>query len=583
MAANTSVHDTIDRAARTPGDRTDMFPKHEGSHVLPNSPFFTKLLRHAHRERVAVRDLALGVTKTYGDALSDALSLRTTIERTLDADTLSRLKAGDEVFIGVLAAGGYEFTVAMLAALAIGAAVVPMTVHNPIDEAAFFVTASQQVLLITSSTAAPLARGVASYVKQQQEHLDFPVLEVLPHLPSRPMHKPKDLVISSDRSLDDNAAGIVIYTSGTTGRPKGAVLRRAYIHETALAIADGYGIKATDLLLHVLPVHHATGLGTSFFPFLVSGACIEFKSGSFDPAWIWDRFRQKQITFFSGVPTILMRLMWHYQKQIAQPLPSKRAQYDAGAQHLRAVVCGSSALQQPVQDFWSQLRHGQLILVRYGSSEVPACIRHPAGIDYSRIPSGSVGMAAPGVDAKVSPEGELLIKSPFMFSKYLHNPAATAATHDDQGYFKTGDICRKEGEYFFIVGRASLDIIKSGGYKIGAVEIERCLLELPYCQEAMVVGVEDEEFGQRVAAAVTLAGDLRSLSLGDVRADLRRKLPGYKLPTVLRVVAGELPKGATGKVQKKILGPQYFPAGRWQSELAVQVWGARIPEVRPRL
>ncbi|KAK4891844.1 hypothetical protein LTR27_009543 [Elasticomyces elasticus] len=284
------------------------------------------------------------------------------------------------------------------------------------------------------------------------------------------MHKPKDLVISSDRSLDHNAAGIVIFTSGTAGRPKGAVLRQAYIHETALAIADGYGIKATDLLLHV------------------TRACIEFKSGSFDPAWTWNRLGQKQITFFSGVPTILMRLMWHYQKQIAELLPSKRAQYDAGAQRLRAVVCGS-ALQHPVQNFWSQLRHSQPILVRYGSSEVPACIRYTAGIDYSAIPSGSVGMAVPGVDAKVSPEGELLIKSPFI---YLHNPTATAAAHDDQGYFKTGDICREEGEHFFIIGRASLDTIKSGGYKIGAVEIERYLLELPYCQEGMVVGVEDE-------------------------------------------------------------------------------------------
>ncbi|KAK3635204.1 hypothetical protein LTR56_014813 [Elasticomyces elasticus] len=143
--------------------------------------------------------------------------------------------------------------------------------------------------------------------------------------------------------------------------------------------------------------------------------------------------------------------------------------------------------------------------------------------------------------------------SQFWSDTALQKFLPTAAAHDDQGYFKTGDICRKEGEYFFIIGRASLNIIKSGGYKIGAVEIERCLLELPYCQEAMVLGVEDEAFGQRVAAAVTLPGDNDRLSLGNLRADLRNLLPGYKLPTALRVVAGELPKGATGNVQKKIM------------------------------
>ncbi|KAK5699433.1 hypothetical protein LTR17_023243 [Elasticomyces elasticus] len=137
-----------------------------------------------------------------------------------------------------------------------------------------------------------------------------------------------------------------------------------------------------------------------------------------------------------------------------------------------------------------------------------------------------------------------------------HKPKsdATGAAYDEQGYIKTGDICRKEGECFFVIRRASVDIIKSGGYKTGAEETNRCLLEPPDCQEARVVGVEAEEFGQRVDAAVTLTGDNDRLSLDDLRADLRKMLPGYKLPTVLQVVAGELPKGATGKVQKKILG-----------------------------
>lgn len=159
-----------------------------------------------------------------------------------------------------------------------------------------------------------------------------------------------------------------------------------------------------------------------------------------------------------------------------------------------------------------------------------------------------------------------------MFSKYLHDPEATAKAHDEDGYFRTGDIARRVGKYYYIVGRASFDIIKSGGYKISALDIERELLGLPYIAEAMVVGVADDEFGQRVAALISLqeeeltddfltsyGNSQHMLTIEDLRRDLRDRLAGYKLPTLLRIVSGELPKTATGKVQKKILGPRFFP------------------------
>lgn len=171
-----------------------------------------------------------------------------------------------------------------------------------------------------------------------------------------------------------------------------------------------------------------------------------------------------------------------------------------------------------------------------------------------------------------------------MFSKYLNDPEATAKAHDENGYFRTGDIARKVGKYYYIVGRASLDIIKSGGYKISALDIERELLGLPYIAEAMVVGVTDEEFGQRVAALVSLQEeDLTDvfletygnseylLTIEDVRRDLRNRMAGYKLPTLLRILGGELPKTVTGKVQKKLLGPQYFPVD-YQACPEVQQW-----------
>jgi malonyl-CoA/methylmalonyl-CoA synthetase len=171
-----------------------------------------------------------------------------------------------------------------------------------------------------------------------------------------------------------------------------------------------------------------------------------------------------------------------------------------------------------------------------------------------------------------------------MFSKYLQDPEATAKAHDEDGYFRTGDIARREGSYYYIVGRASLDIIKTGGYKISALDIERELLGLPYISEAMVVGVADEEFGQRVAALVSLQEEELSdafletygnsehiLTIEDVRRDLRKRLAGYKMPTLLRITSGELPKTATGKVQKKVLGPKFFPLD-YEACTEVQQW-----------
>ena len=168
-----------------------------------------------------------------------------------------------------------------------------------------------------------------------------------------------------------------------------------------------------------------------------------------------------------------------------------------------------------------------------------------------------------------------MVHSHTPFNRYLFDEKATANAHDAEGYFKTGDIARREGKYYFILGRASIDIIKSGGYKISALDIEREILGLDYVSEVMVVGVEDEEFGQRVAATVSLKQDQKttrkSLTIAELREDLRSKMAGYKMPTVLRVVQGELPKSGTGKVQKKILGPQFFPPNYRQLP-EVQVW-----------
>jgi malonyl-CoA/methylmalonyl-CoA synthetase len=137
---------------------------------------------------------------------------------------------------------------------------------------------------------------------------------------------------------------------------------------------------------------------------------------------------------------------------------------------------------------------------------------------------------------------------------------------------------------------ASVDIIKSGGYKISALDIERECLGLPYVEEVMCVGVEDDEFGQRVAAAIKLREDQNIYSVGGkeltidgLRNDLRGRLAGYKLPTLLRILDTELPKTASGKVQKKLLGPRLFPCPGWQTTPEIQIWRNSKPEVMAKL
>ncbi|EXJ89234.1 hypothetical protein A1O3_02300 [Capronia epimyces CBS 606.96] len=566
-------------------DRTDFVPTHWADHVLPADPLFTRLLTLAHRSNPppAIRDVNAGIERTAAQLLSDVLRLRRVLTSALTAQTVDDLARGKEVYISILAPGGYEFAVAVLAVMALGAAASPFSSAQPVQEAAYYVNKARSVAVLTATPALDLGEALAKEIRASSNPAFVSVpIHTLEQQPALPLDTIK---ISSNRWHDPNAPGVVIFTSGTTGPPKAAVLRRAAMVEGSMCFAQQIGLQESDVLLHLLPVHHATGIWVSFFPFLQTGACIEFRPGSFDPEWTWNRWRQGGLTHFTGVPTIYMRMMRHYQEHITKlPTPEVQA-YGAAVAAFKVCLCGTSALPKPINDFWTGLMHGRRIVQRYGSTEMGVVFN--MSVDPTEhIPDGSVGPVTYGVTVKLADgdEGEVLIKSFNMFSKYLHDPTATANAHDPDGYFKSGDVARREGKYYFIVGRASVDVIKSGGYKISALDIERELLALPYVGEAMVVAVPDDEFGQRVGAVLSLRDDEvarafyqrtgrdpRQMRLDDLRADLRTRLAGYKLPTLLRVIEGELPKSGTGKVVKKTLGPQYFPSS-YADDKVVQVW-----------
>lgn len=556
-------------------DRRKFVPYHEPSgNVLPCDPLFSRLLTLASRtsNRPAIRDLNANIEKTTAELLSDAINFREVLRARLDPKVLQALRDGEEVFISLLAPGGYEFTVGILGILGLGAAASPFSPHQPVQEASYYVNKAKSVAVVVSDSAIKIGNELAAEIRRTTNST-FTCIPVSDGL-GQEFRPASSFVLSSSGYRDLNSPGVVIFTSGTSGPPKGALLPLAAITDGALGFAEQMRVQETDTCQHLLPVHHATGIWVTFFPFLLTGACIEFKSGSFSPEWTWNRWKEGGITHFSGVPTIYMRMMRYWQEQLSK-LPAEEAEkFRQAPGRFRVALCGTSALPKPISDFWSDIMNGKRIKQRYGSSEQGVIFNMPFGEDDD-TPDGSTGTASLGVDVILSEgeEGEVRTKSFYMFSKYIHDPDATKAAFDEQGYFMSGDMAVKKGKHYFITGRASVDILKSGGYKISALDIEREILSLPYVNEVMVVGVADDEYGQRVGAVLSLSESevaqefyskrgraIGHLKLDDLRADLRDRLAGYKLPTLLRVIEGELPKSATNKVVKKVLNPMYFPS-----------------------
>ncbi|OAG37622.1 hypothetical protein AYO21_08230 [Fonsecaea monophora] len=568
-------------------DRTGLVPNHCGPNVLPAFALFSRLLRFASRHnRIAITDGTTGYHASHIQLLTDILHLRNVLEESLHPQAFARLQIqhegpGQEVFVNIIASAGYEFAVAMLAVLAAGAVPVPLAPGVPLQEACYFANKSRADAVLASSTSLQTGRALEEAINQTT-NANFKCIEIEPHIYQKPL-QPTEIVISSNLALDLNGAGLVIFTSGTTGPPKGVVMRRSNFIDSADEIADHYGLGLDDTVLHLMPVHHAAGIGLSFSPFLYAGSRVEFRSGSFNPAQLWQRWREGGLTFFTGVPTMYARLMQYFETHLSKLPNAELNEYLTGLRSMRGLLCGTSALPLPLQEKWVKLTGGMRLLTRYGATEFGPVFKMPC--TASDAPMDSVGTLTPGVEVKLSEgdEGEILARTPFMFSRYLFDPVATANAHDADGYFKTGDIARKVGPYYFILGRQSIDIIKSGGYKISTLDVERELLSLNYIGEAMVVGVDDDEFGQRTAAVVTLNQNWpdpsKQLTLEKVRRDLRDRLSSYKLPTLLRVVH-DLPKTATGKVSKKILGPQLFPKNGHRD---IQIWSSAKPALASKL
>ncbi|GAA3524693.1 acyl-CoA synthetase [Streptomyces osmaniensis] len=470
---------------------------------------------------------------TAGPAGRVALSFG---DRTLTYGELGAAAGGLAARIGgagraaVWATPALETAVAVVAALEAGVAAVPLNPKSGEKELGHILSdCAPTVVLAAAGDELPEALG-------DLERVDVDVRGAAP-LPS------------AHASAEDPA--LIVYTSGTTGPPKGAVIPRRAVTHTLDALADAWQWTGEDVLVHGLPLFHVHGLVLGILGPLRRGGSVRHL-GRFGTEGV-ARELNEGATMMFGVPT-----MYH---RVAQALPE-----DPGlAQALgkaRLLVSGSAAL--PVHDHERiTAATGQRVVERYGMTET---LMNTSVRADGEARAGTVGVPLPGVELRLVEEdgtpitsydgetvGEIQVRGPNLFTEYLNRPDATAAAFTADGWFRTGDMAVREADgYVRIVGRKATDLIKSGGYKIGAGEIENALLEHPGVREAAVTGEPDPDLGERIVAWIVPSDPQSPPSIEELADHVAARLAPHKRPRRVHHLEA-LPRNDMGKIMKRAL------------------------------
>ena len=414
-----------------------------------------------------------------------------------------------------------------------GGVAVPLAMSHPPAELEYVIRDSGASVVVGDPASAavltPLARAARARMITTATALAGTPADDLPHLGS-------------------NRRAMIVYTSGTTGKPKGAVSTHQNIGAQVAALVEAWRWTPSDRLLLALPLHHVHGIINGLCSALAVRATCEILP-AFDAEVVWSRLASGDITVFTAVPTIYNRLIASWQ---AAPADVQRARSE-GARGLRLMMSGSAALPVQTLERWRDIT-GHTLLERYGMTELGMALSNP--LSGERRP-GFVGQPLPGVDVRLVDEhgqdvadgapGELEVRGPAVCLEYWQRPDETRDAFRD-GWFRTGDMAVCEHGAYRLLGRTSVDIIKTGGYKVSALEIEEILRTHPAIAECAVVGVSDEDWGERVSAAVELRSGA-SLSLDELQQWAKVQLAPYKVPRALQAVS-ELPRNAMGKVVK---------------------------------
>ncbi len=352
--------------------------------------------------------------------------------------------------------------------------------------------------------------------------------------------------------LQASRRAMMIFTSGTTNKPKGVVTTHGNITAQVETLLNAWEWQSDDSIPLFLPLHHVHGIINVLTCGLWAGAKIETYAEGFKLPRVMDAVAQHRYSVFMAVPTIYVKLI----AALTELDEQQRARVCQGFSAMRLMISGSAALPARIHDQWRALTQ-QVLLERYGMTEIGMALSNP--MHGERRP-GSVGIPLPGVDIRLAEEngnvlaadledtpGEIQVKSDTVFLEYWNKPDATAESFVD-GWFRTGDMAVLENGYYRIMGRLSVDIIKSGAYKLSALEIENTLLAHPAINECAVVGVDDDTWGEVVAVAVALESG-HSLDLDELKQWAGEQMSNYKIPRRLHIVES-LPRNAMGKITK---------------------------------
>jgi malonyl-CoA/methylmalonyl-CoA synthetase len=416
-----------------------------------------------------------------------------------------------------------------------GGIAVPLSLFHPGVELEYTITDADAAVVVAHPEQEAKLRPIAESLGRR-----FILTDELLRSGTRPLPG----VLPERRSL-------ILYTSGTTGRPKGVVITHRNIMAQVTSLVEAWGWISEDHILNVLPLNHIHGIVNILTCALWVGAVCEL-SARFDAQDVWSRILKGKISVFMAVPTIYVKLVSSWKSAS----PESRKKISRACPKMRLFVSGSAALPVNLLEEWKAIT-GHTLLERYGMTETGMVLSNP--LRGERVP-GSVGAPLPGVQVRLVNEkgepvkdgipGESRVKSPMVFLEYWKKPEATEASFR-HGWFCTGDIAVREKGRYKILGRSSSDIIKTGGYKVSALEIEGVLEAHPEVEECAVVGIEDSVWGERVGAALVIRAGSRLTSESFLRW-AEDRMAGYKIPSRIRIVTA-LPRNEMGKISKQLV------------------------------
>ncbi|KAL3280194.1 hypothetical protein HHI36_017694 [Cryptolaemus montrouzieri] len=524
--------------------------------------------------KVALRDAA--GTYSYANIYLSARELAEEITQKMMGRTNERIL--------FMCPNNVNYVISLWAIWMSGQIAVPLSPLHPQNLLLYYINDALPQMLITSSKFQDLTHKVA-------KNTNTPLLVLDDNMQVNCAQKIVQKELDFEAGMPDHFYtkndALILYTSGTTGNPKGVVLSHRNLCSQINMLLNAWKWSSSDVILHTLPLNHVHGIVNALLcPLTVGAKTVMLPKFDANSVWtyllgIQSQPDDRKINVYMAVPTIYCKLIEEYEKVFSHNDKMKDHIKNVLKSKVRLMVSGSAPLPESIFAKWSEIT-GHDLLERYGMTEIGMCLSNP--YETKREP-GYVGKPLPGVSVKIAqkdisnnystllrssnidgrvavdidksvrdtenPTGHLLVKSDGIFKEYFNRMEATKKSFTDDNYFITGDICQYDTikRSFKILGRESVDIIKSGGYKLSALQIETQLLNNKDIKECAVVGIPDEKWGQKVAAIVVLNKD-KTMTLESLKSWSLNKLPKYSTPSVLRIVES-IPKIQWEKLIRK--------------------------------